>query len=176
MALFDGKPLVRRTVERALASRAKGVIVVTGHQGERVRAALDGLPVAFADNPAFAEGLSTSLKAGIGALPASAAGALVVLGDMPGISAADLDRLIEAFHKSGDRAVVRAAHAGKRGNPVLLPKTLFEAVTHLEGDTGARHLVENGGVEVMDIEIGAGAAIDVDTREALEIAGGVLQD
>ncbi len=176
MALFDGKPLVRRTVERALASKARIVIVVTGHQGERVRAALDGLPVTFADNPAFAEGLSTSLKAGIGAVPASAAGALVVLGDMPGVSTADLDQLIETFHKVGDRAVVRAAHEGKRGNPVLLPKSLFDAVVHLEGDTGARHLIENGGVEVVDIEIGAGAAIDVDTREALETAGGVLQD
>ena len=156
MALFDGKPLVRRTVERALASKARIVIVVTGHQEERVKAALDGLPVTFADNPAFAEGLSTSLKAGIGAFPASAAGALVVLGDMPGVSAADLDRLIEVFHKSGDRAVVRATHEGKRGNPVLLPRSLFEAIAHLEGDTGARHLVENGGVEVVDVEIGAG--------------------
>ena len=176
MALFDGKPLVRRTVERALASKANGVIVVTGHQGARVREALDGLSVTFADNPAFAEGLSTSLKAGIGAVPASAAGALVVLGDMPGVSSADLDRLIEAFAESGGRAVVRAAHGGKRGNPVLLPKSLFGAVAHLEGDTGARHLVETGGVEVVDIEIGVGATIDVDTREALETAGGVLQD
>lgn len=176
MALFDGKPLVRRTAERVLASRTAGAVVVTGHQGERVRSALAGLDLAYADNPDFADGLSTSLKAGVAALPANATGALVVLGDMPGVSAADLDRLIEAFAGSGGKAVVRASHDGRRGNPVLLPRSLFAAVAHLEGDTGARHLVEAEGLEVIDVEIGAGASVDVDTREALEGAGGVLQD
>ena len=65
---------------------------------------------------------------------------------------------------------------GKRGNPVLLPRSLFPAIAHLEGDTGARHLVEAEGLDVIDVEIGEGASIDVDTREALEGAGGVLQD
>ena len=72
--------------------------------------------------------------------------------------------------------MVRASHQGKRGNPVLLPRSLFSAVAHLEGDTGARHLVEAEGLDVIDVEIGQGASIDVDTREALEGAGGVLQD
>ncbi|TIT11109.1 MAG: 4-diphosphocytidyl-2C-methyl-D-erythritol kinase, partial [Mesorhizobium sp.] len=65
---------------------------------------------------------------------------------------------------------------GKRGNPVLLPRSLFAAIAHLEGDTGARHLVEAEGFDVVDVEIGKAASIDVDTREALEGAGGVLQD
>ncbi|CCV13372.1 molybdopterin-binding/glycosyltransferase family 2 protein [Mesorhizobium sp. STM 4661] len=176
LALFDGEPLVRRTAERALASKASRTIVVTGHQRERVRTALSGLDLTFADNPDFAEGLSSSLKAGIARVASDAAGAMIVLGDMPGISSADLDRLIEAFRKSGSRAVVRASHKGRRGNPVLLPRSLFPAIAHLEGDTGARHLVEAEGLDVVDIEIGEGAAVDVDTREALESAGGVLQD
>ncbi|MCV3209757.1 molybdopterin-binding/glycosyltransferase family 2 protein [Mesorhizobium sp. YC-39] len=176
LALFDGKPLIRRTAERALASKASGTIVVTGHQRERVRTALSGLDVTFADNADFAEGLSSSLKAGVARVAGNAAGAMIVLGDMPGISATDLDRLIEAFRKSGSRAVVRASHQGRRGNPVLLPRSLFPAIAHLEGDTGARHLVEAEGLDVVDVEIGEGAAVDVDTREALEGAGGVLQD
>ncbi|OBQ68503.1 4-diphosphocytidyl-2C-methyl-D-erythritol kinase [Mesorhizobium loti] len=176
MALFDGKPLVRRTVERALASKASGTIVVTGHQRERVRAALPGLDVTFADNPDFADGLSTSLKAGIAYLPEDTAGAMIVLGDMPGIESDDLDRLIDAFREAGGNSVVRASHQGKRGNPVLLPRALFPAIAHLEGDTGARHLVEAEGLDVVDVEIGEGASVDVDTREALEGAGGVLQD
>jgi len=176
LALFDGKPLVRRTAERALGSSAAGTIVVTGHQGERVRAALSGLDVRLADNPDFADGLASSLKAGIARVAPGAAGAMIVLGDMPGVSSRDLDAMIDAFRKSGGRAVVRAAHLGKRGNPVLLPRSLFPAIAHLEGDTGARHLVEAEGLEVVDVEIGQGASIDVDTREALEGAGGVLQD
>ncbi|RWM76250.1 MAG: 4-diphosphocytidyl-2C-methyl-D-erythritol kinase [Mesorhizobium sp.] len=176
LALFDGKPLVRRTAERALGSKASGTIVVTGHQRERVRTALSGLDVTFADNPDFANGLSSSLKAGIAKVAGDAAGAMIVLGDMPGVASADLDRLIDAFRKSEGRSVVRASHEGKRGNPVLLPRSLFAAIAHLEGDTGARHLVEAEGLDVVDVEIGKGASIDVDTREALEGAGGVLQD
>ncbi|OBQ61228.1 NTP transferase domain-containing protein [Mesorhizobium erdmanii] len=176
MALFDGKPLVRRTAERALGSKTSGTIVVTGHQRERVRAALSGLDVTFADNPDFADGLSTSLKAGIAYLPEDTAGAMIVLGDMPGVVSDDLDRLIDAFRKAGGNSVVRASHQGKRGNPVLLPRSLFPAIAHLEGDTGARHLVEAEGLDVIDVEIGEGASVDVDTREALEGAGGVLQD
>lgn len=176
MALFDGQALVRRTAERAVASTASGTIVVTGHQRERVRDALSGLDVTFADNPDFADGLSTSLKAGIAYLPEDIAGAMIVLGDMPGIAPDDLDRLIDAFRAAGGNSVVRASHDGRRGNPVLLPRSLFAAVAHLEGDTGARHLVEAEGLDVIDVEIGEGASVDVDTREALEGAGGVLQD
>ncbi|MER8882288.1 MULTISPECIES: molybdopterin-binding/glycosyltransferase family 2 protein [unclassified Mesorhizobium] len=176
LALFDGKPLVRRTAERAVGSKAGATIVVTGHQRERVRDALSGLDVTFADNPDFGEGLSSSLKAGIAKISGDAAGAMIVLGDMPGVASADLDKLIEAFRRSEGRSVVRASHDGRRGNPVLLPRSLFAAIAHLEGDTGARHLVEAEGLDVIDVEIGEGAAVDVDTREALEGAGGVLQD
>ncbi|MBL8581607.1 MAG: molybdopterin-binding/glycosyltransferase family 2 protein [Rhizobiaceae bacterium] len=176
LALFGGEPLVRRTVERTRASRAAGVTVVTGHQADRIRAALFGLDVAVEHNADFASGLSGSLRAGIGAMPSQASGALVVLGDMPGVTTADLNRMIEAFAQSGGHSVVRATHNSKRGNPVILPRALFPSVADLEGDTGARHLVEAGGVEVIDVEIGDGASLDVDTREAMEGAGGVLQD
>lgn len=175
LASFDGKPLIRRAAEAALASKANGAIVVTGHQRERVEEALTGLRVTFADNPDFSTGLSSSLKAGIARVPADAAGAVIVLGDMPGVSSADLDRLVEAFRKAEGKSVVRATHEGRRGNPVILPRALFEAVAHLEGDTGARHLVEAEGLDVIDVEIGEAAAIDVDTPEALSRAGGVLQ-
>ncbi|UCI23786.1 NTP transferase domain-containing protein [Mesorhizobium sp. B2-8-5] len=176
LALFDGEPLVRRTAGRALGSKAAGTIVVTGHQRDRVRSALGGLSVTFADNPDFVDGLASSLKTGIAKVATDAAGAMIVLGDMPGVSSTDLDSLIDAFRRSGGHAVVRASHQGKRGNPVLLPRSLFAAVAQLEGDTGARHLVEAEGLDVIDVEIGQGASIDVDTREALEGAGGVLQD
>ncbi|CAG0981249.1 Nicotine blue oxidoreductase [Rhizobiaceae bacterium] len=176
LALFDGRPLVRVTTERAMASRAAGTVVVTGHQADRVAASLAGLGVSLAANPHFAEGLSSSLKAGVAALPADAAGALVVLGDMPGVSVRDLDRLIEAFRAAGGTAIVRATHRGKRGNPVVLPRALFAEVATLEGDTGARHLVEAEGATVIDVEIGEAAFVDVDTPDAMARAGGVLQD
>ena len=158
-----------------ICSKASGVVAVTGHQSERVHEALAGLELDMINNPHFADGLSSSLKAGIAKVPETAAGAMIVLGDMPGVSSADIDQLIEAFRKCGGKAVVRASYGGKRGNPVILPRSLFAAVAELEGDTGARHLVESEGPDVVDIEIGPAAAVDVDTPEALAKAGGILQ-
>lgn len=175
MAEFDGRPLVRRTVERALQAAPGRVTVVVGHQSKRVRAALEGLPVRIVENGDFATGLSSSLKAGIRTV-ADASGALVMLADMPAVEPGDIEKLIAAFEASGGRAIVRATHGGKRGNPVILPRTLFSNVETLQGDTGARALVEASDAEVVDVEIGAHASLDVDTPEAMRLAGGQLQD
>jgi molybdenum cofactor cytidylyltransferase len=176
MAHFSGKPLIRQTVERALGANVSGALVVTGHQAARIREALADLDVEIVHNPDFASGLSASLKTGIAAISDDAAGALILLGDMPAVSSGDLNRLIAAFANAGGHSIIRATHGGKRGNPVILPRALFGEIGRLEGDTGARHLVEAELMPVVDVEIGEGAAIDVDTRDALESAGGVLQD
>lgn len=176
MALFGDRPLIRQTVERAMAAHAAGTIVVTGHQAERIEQALSGLDLRVVHNPDFASGLSSSLKAGISALPAEAAGALIVLGDMPGVTTDDFNGVIGAFRSDPKLPIVRATHNGKRGNPVLLPRSVFPSVALLQGDTGARHLVENEGENVIDVEIGVSAAVDVDTRDAMAHAGGVLQE
>lgn len=176
LALFDGIPLVRRTVMRALQSRASGVSVISGHQNEQVGQAVSDLKVEIANNPDYATGLSSSLRTAVLHTPEEAGGLMVILADMPGIATRDLDGLIRAFEQSGGRSIVRATHNGKRGNPVVLPRTVFPEVLRLEGDTGARHLVERSNVAIIDVEIGASASLDVDTRDALERAGGVLPD
>ncbi len=174
MAAFDGKPLVRRMADMLAASKARGLIAVVGHQRERVEAALEGSGATLITNPDYASGLASSLKAGVAALPPDAAGALIVLGDMPCVTAAEIDLLVQAFVKAGGGAIVRATHAGKRGNPVILPRALFGALSLLSGDTGARHLIESSDMDVIDVEIGAAASLDVDTPEAVTRAGGVL--
>ena len=95
--------------------------------------------------------------------------------DMPGVTAADLVRLIEAFAGAGGNAIVRAVSAGKRGNPVILPRTTFPAVRALSGDVGARQIIETSGLDIIDVEIGPAAHLDVDTPEAIAEAGGVLK-
>jgi molybdenum cofactor cytidylyltransferase len=174
LARFDGVPLVRRTAERLLASGADPVIAVVGHQAAGMREALAGLAVTIVENRDFASGIAGSLKAGIRALPGAVDGALVVLADMPGVMTADHQRLVAAFSRHGGQAVVRATAGGQRGNPVILPRALMARVEELDGDTGARHLVETGGLEIVDVELGEAARIDVDTPEALAAAGGTL--
>src|SRR5690606_20784497 len=112
--------------------------------------------------------------AGIGRLPADSSGALIVLGDMPSVTEREIELMLRAFVEARGKAIIRATDLGKRGNPVILPRALFDALAHLTGDTGARHLVEGSELEVVDVEIGAAASLDVDTPEAVTGAGGVL--
>lgn len=172
---FDGEALVRRSVKRVLASRTAFSVAVLGHQAEEVGEALDGLAIERVINPDYADGLSSSLKAGIRAMPETVAGALIVLADMPAVTTQDLDRMIDAFVQAGGKAIVRATHGGKRGNPVILPRALFPEVMELEGDTGARRIIETAPLEVVDVELGPAASLDVDTPDVLQAAGGVLR-
>ncbi len=172
LARFDGVPLVRRTARETLASGAAPVVAVVGHQAGAVRAALEGLDLAVTENPDFASGLAGSLKTGTRRLPPDVDAALIVLADMPELSSADLTRMIDAFVRRGGGVIVRATHDGKRGNPVLLPRALFSEIERLTGDTGARHIVEASELETVEVEIGRAAGIDVDTPDALRLAGG----
>ncbi len=167
LADIKGKPLVRIAVEEALASRADPVIVVTGHERDRVESVLAGLTVRFVHNPDFAQGLSTSLKAGLAAVPADADGAIVCLGDMPQVRAALIDRLIAALDPVRGALIAIPTIAGKRGNPVVWSRRFFPELAALEGDVGARHLIGGYGEAVVEVPADAAAFVDVDTPEAL---------
>lgn len=175
LAAFDGQALVRRSVEAALAAKPDRVLVVTGHRADEIEAELAGLEVDVIRNPDHVQGMSTSLRAGVCALGSGCDGVTVMLADMPHVTGADVRRLLDAFAASGGQAVVRAVSGGKRGNPVILPRTTFSAILQLEGDVGARHIVESAGLDIVDVEIGAAAHVDVDTPEAVLAAGGVLK-
>ena len=176
LAEFDGEPLVRRSVRQAIEARLGPVTVVTGHRGEEVARAIAGLGVQLEENADFASGMAGSLKVGLAAVEAQGLpGMMVLLADMPNITSADMAALAQAYRKAGGKAIVRAVSDGQRGNPVILPAATFEALKSLEGDIGARPVIENSGLAVIDVEIGAAARLDVDTPEAILAAGGILR-
>jgi molybdenum cofactor cytidylyltransferase len=171
LAELGGTPLVRMVAEQALASRAKGVIVVTGHQAELVEKALQGLKVRFVRNPDFTQGLATSVKAGIAALPDNADGAVICLADMPMISPQLIDRLIEAFAPDRGNLIAVPVSGGRRGNPVLWSRRFFNELMTLDGDVGARHLIAKHNEAVAEVPVeGDAAFLDIDTPEGLEVA------
>jgi molybdenum cofactor cytidylyltransferase len=171
LAELGGKALVRIVTEQALASKAKAVIVVTGHQAEQVEQALQGLKVKLVRNPDFASGLASSVKTGIAAAPENADGAVVCLGDMPLIDARLIDRLIEAFAPDRGNLIAVPVSDGRRGNPVLWSRRFFNELMTLDGDIGARHLIAKHGEAVAEVEVeGHGAFLDIDTPQALEDA------
>lgn len=165
----NGKPMLRHTVEAARASHADPVIVVTGHAADEAKAALAGLDIKIVNNPDFAKGLSTSLKCGLNVLPEDCDGAVILLGDMPGVSTALIDKLIAAFDPSESRAICVATRHGKRGNPVLWARRFFPEMLAIEGDVGARNLIGTYGELVCEVEAAdEGPLTDIDTPEALE--------
>ncbi len=171
LAELGGKTLVRIVTEQALASKASGVIVVTGHQAEQVEKALQGLKVKFVRNPDFAEGLASSVKAGVAAVPQNADGAVICLGDMPLIDAHLIDRLIEVFAPDRGNLIAVPVSDGRRGNPVLWSRRFFNELMTLDGDIGARHLIARHGEAVAEVAVeGHGAFLDIDTPQALEAA------
>ncbi len=176
LAEFDGEPLVRRAVRQALEAKVGPVTVVTGHRSADVAAALVGLEVQVEENPDFASGMAGSLKVGLASVEAKGlAGMMVLLADMPNVLSADIASLSQAYRKAGGKAIVRAVSCGQRGNPVILPAATFEALKTLEGDIGARPVIESAGLAVIDVEIGPAARLDVDTPEAILAAGGILR-
>jgi molybdenum cofactor cytidylyltransferase len=165
---WRGTPLVRHAAEAALAAGAAPAVVVTGHQAEAVGGVLAGLPVTLVHNPAFAEGLSTSLKAGVAALPPGTQAVAVLLGDMPLVGPDLLLRLDAALADRPDAVAAVPVRDGEWGNPVLLRAALFPRIAGLTGDAGARKLLlgEAGRVAECPVEDDA-VTLDIDTPEAL---------
>ena len=169
LAEIEGTPMVVRAVDAVLASGTRPVLVVTGHESEKIRATLAGRAVRFVHNSDYAAGLSGSLKAALAALPEEAEGALVCLGDMPRVTEQHLTRLVETFEARDGPVICVAMHDGKRGNPSLWHRDFFTEMGRVTGDAGARHLIGKHAASVIEVDMpDAGVLLDIDTPEALE--------
>jgi molybdenum cofactor cytidylyltransferase len=179
---WHGEPLVRRVARQLVASRAASHWAVLGHRAAEVGAALDGLSLRQVLNPRWESGQASSVHAAIDALTGRRAAererrvdaALFVPCDQPFLSAAVLDRLIDAFATTAAGIVVpcypAAGHPrGRRGAPVLFAARLFDALRGLQGDAGGRQLFDARASELVDVPIDdPRAGLDVDTDEDLQ--------
>lgn len=165
---YRGKPLVQHAVDAARAAGVGDVVVVVGHDRERVAAGVTGCRIVV--NERYADGQSTSLIAGIDALAHGADGAVVLLADQPDVTADHVRALIEAA-ASRREPIVRLVFADGRG-PTLLRRAVWGEVRELTGDTGARALAERRPGLVFELEIDGPAPGDVDTREDLRSLDG----
>lgn len=163
---LHGAPMIVRTIDAIAASGVREVVVVLGHDADAVGNALTGREVTFIGNPLFAEGMSTSLKAGLGGIQADADGVLVCLGDMPAVTTQAIDKLIAAFNPTEGRAIIVPTYQGKRGNPVLFARAFVDEMRAAEGDVGARALLSQHTDAVYEVETDAGVLADADTPAA----------
>jgi molybdenum cofactor cytidylyltransferase len=171
LELLRGKPLLEHVLSAARESRADPIIVVAGHQAEEVGRIAAGFSSRTAFNPRFAEGLSTSLRAGIDSVPAECGAAVIMLGDMPDVSAEVIDRMVAALEARPEAPAVVPSFHGAWGNPVVLARSVFPDVARLSGDAGARKLLEGLRERVVVVPVEDPAVtLDLDTPEALALA------
>ena len=162
------RPMVRRVVDAALNSRAARTIVVVGHEADAVLAALDGAPVIVTINAEYADGMSTSLKAGLRASAGTCDGVIFLLGDQPYVTATLIDEMIDRF-ASTSAAVVRPAFGGRPANPVLIGSELFAEILEQSGDVGGREIVERHSDQVSLVSVDdPRVCVDVDSPQDYE--------
>jgi molybdenum cofactor cytidylyltransferase len=168
LARVQGEPIIRRTVRAYLEAGLVPVLVVMGHQAERVTHALVGLDVLMVANPDFHEGQSRALMRGIRALPGAVNAAVIGVGDQPLLQPDVVRRMIARFVEDGS-LIVAPRFGGQRGNPVLFGRSLFAELLTVEGDQGGRPVIERHAAEVVWLDVeDPRSGLDVDTIQDLE--------
>ncbi|MFY9986157.1 MAG: nucleotidyltransferase family protein [Chthoniobacterales bacterium] len=168
---FKDKPLIARLVDTLLASKIDEVIVVLGHEIEKVRAELQGKPVRLVHNPDYREGLSTSVRTGVDAVSPDADGIMICLADQPLLEPADVNQIVAAFAdaKKVNKSIVVPFFKGERGNPVILDASLRVAILGIVGDVGCKGVIKRYPEKVYALEMQNDHVVrDVDDVKAYE--------
>jgi molybdenum cofactor cytidylyltransferase len=172
MLSIEGTPMVLRVVEVLERSCVDRILVVTGHEAERIGEALSGRKVEVVHNPDYEEGIGTSIRTGISTLGKDLDGALIVLADMPWVGTEVVDRLIDAFTEADERSIFVPSFGGKRGNPTLWSSKHFPELLELAGDVGGKRLLHRCSEAISYVQVESTAiGIDVDTPDVLRELG-----
>ncbi|WP_094019545.1 nucleotidyltransferase family protein [Maliponia aquimaris] len=163
----DGTPLLRRQAQRAMATGAHVAVTLPAHDHPRA-AVLAGLPVQVIEVPDADQGMSSSIRRGVGHLPRDIKALLILPADMPEIETADIRRLIDGFSAMPIPMLQQAtAEDGTPGHPVLFPRDCFMSLQTLTGDKGARDILRDNAHRVRFVPLpGRRALTDLDTPEA----------
>lgn len=165
VSMLGGVPLVRHAAT-TLARSTDALVIVLGHEAEAVRAALSDVDAVVVENPDWSQGLSSSVKCGVAALPAGVEAIVVALGDQPRIDPLVVRSLIECW-RAGGKPIVSARYRGERGHPVLFDRAVFPQLEMLRGDVGARTMFEQSPDLVAYVDVDSEVPVDVDTATDL---------
>jgi len=165
---IDGEPTLRRILRTLSVAGISRPIVVLGDAADAVRAAVDLSDCPVVVNPRPSDGLSSSLRLGLRAVPEPAVGALILHADMPFVRAETIRSVVEAAERGA--AIAAPRYRAKRGFPVFIRRDrLDDVAAGLAGDSGARAYIEShlDDVRLIDVE-DPGCVVDIDRPEDLE--------
>jgi molybdenum cofactor cytidylyltransferase len=170
LADAGGGPLVRRVLTAVAESPVADIVLVTAPDGGRLVAAAGPGRWRHTQNPNPDDGLSSSIRSGLAAIPDGTTGALIVLADMPKLTAGLIAALITRFEaEGGSKIVYPISPDGRQGHPVLWPSAMFKGLAALTGDTGGKALLQSNKDRVSTLEVADESPfLDIDTRSELE--------
>ena len=168
---FEGKALIAQAVDTLLESEVDEIIVVLGHEADKVKEKLRGKQVTFVENSNYRQGMSTSIRAGLGAVSSGATAIMIYLADQPLLEPEDVNRLIGAFAEARDqgKSIVVPFFHGQRGNPVILDSSYKEAILEVVGEVGCKRVIKRNPDKVLVVEMETDHVVrDVDRIEDYE--------
>ncbi len=160
-----GRPLLHRAVANAVEVAGQAVLVVLGAHAAELAPLLRHTTASVIVNRGWAEGLASSIRAGIAHLPPSCDGVLLVLADQAAVTAEDLRRLVGVWRRDPDY-IIASRYEATVGVPAIFPRSQFTQLAALRGDRGARELLHRAADRLIAIEL-ANAGVDIDTPEDL---------
>jgi len=167
---LQGKPVLQHVLDHLGRSRIREIVLVLGHDRERILAEIDTRGIKAVFNPEFSEGMSSSIRKGVAAMSRAARGFFIVLGDQPAIGPEIYDRLNAEFERCyPGKSILIPTHRGKRGHPPLFAARYAEEIQDIRGDVGLRDVIRNHPEEVLTVEMETEAILkDLDTPEEYE--------
>lgn len=162
---ISGRPLLHNTVSNAVEIAGAATIVVLGAYAAELAPLLSHTPASVVINRDWREGIGSSIRRGVAALPSTCTAVMMVLADQAAVTAQDLQRLVSAWKRQPEY-VAAALYSGSTGVPAIFPRSRFTELTELRGDMGARMLLQRNPDRVIRVPMES-AALDIDTPEDL---------
>jgi molybdenum cofactor cytidylyltransferase len=163
--------ILAQTIDNLLKTKVSEVIVVLGHKAEEVRKAIPDRPVKVTVNPAYQQGMSTSIVTGLNLVSDKARAVMLALGDQPFVDSQTVNKLVDEFN-SHNKGIAVPVYRSRRGHPVIFAISYKDELLGLEGDIGGREIINRHPDDVLEVAVNCeGVCIDIDTEESYNLSG-----
>jgi len=166
---FGQSTMLEQTVDNLLNSKVGEIIVVLGYKAEEILGKLASRQVKTTINPAYRQGMSTSIRAGLNLVADHIQGIMISLGDQPLIDSQTINRLVDEF-RNHTKGIAIPTYHGRRGHPVIFAIRYKEELLRLKGDIGGREIIDRYSEDILEVAVNCeGICIDIDTSRQLHL-------